>query len=193
MARNGAGTASDARRGLDRRAGGNASNQERAGASPSGAACHPSTAPTPPATPRDPGSDRVPHRPGPRARLFPLRRHRAHVLAHRQPRIPNALATCRCDRPSHQHLVANDVYLVHPEHPPADPKHPVSATAIRPSGGSLSERRAHATLLGPLRQAQPSAVSADQSSIPDSRQDLRGGQEPLPLPCPCPGCRSRCD
>lgn len=33
------------------------------------------------------------------------------------------------------------MYLVHPEHPPADPKRTASATAIRPSGGSLSERR----------------------------------------------------
>jgi len=33
------------------------------------------------------------------------------------------------------------VNLIHPEHPPADPKLTFRATAIRPPGGSLSERR----------------------------------------------------
>ena len=52
-----------------------------------------------------------------------------------------------------QHLVANDVDLVHPEHPPADPKPLFSATrdraprwiTFRAANGFLSERRAQVT------------------------------------------------
>jgi hypothetical protein len=44
--------------------------------------------------------------------------------------------------PVHQDFVMNDVNLIRPEHPPSEPEaQRFGQPAIRPSGGSLSERR----------------------------------------------------
>ena len=61
--------------------------------------------------------------------------------------------------PLHQHLVPNDMYLIHPEHPPADPgsagirqaRHQALRwSTFRAAIGSLSERRAHLARSGSI-------------------------------------------
>jgi hypothetical protein len=72
----------------------------------------------------------------PALRLGPL-----DVAAHRVARDPQLSGDLSRRPPLDQHLVANDVDLIHPEHPPAEV--PAAPTGKLPSdiGGSVSERR----------------------------------------------------
>ena len=95
----------------------------------------------------DPMADFLPHRARPRRRLPPHRRRAVDVLADRDPRDAEFLGDLPLRLAVDQHLMSNDMYLVHPEHPlQRTPELNSSASPpIRPSGGSLSERRAHSS------------------------------------------------
>ena len=75
-------------------------------------------------------------------RCLPHRRRLVQYFRDRHPR-QSQLPRHRPLRPAlHQHLVPDDMHLIHPEHPPSGPRIPRSGKpAIRPSGGLLSERR----------------------------------------------------
>jgi hypothetical protein len=85
---------------------------------------------------------RVPHRSRARLRL-PSHRHRLRqVLLHRQPREPQLLRNLPLRPAFHQHLVTNDMDLIHSQHPPSGPEaHASGNRLLRSPGGSLSERR----------------------------------------------------
>ena len=85
-----------------------------------------------------------PPRPAAAAALVSFRTgHRLlEILPDRQPRNPELFRDLPLRAALHQHLVTNDMYLVHLEHPfQRTPEPPLRKPAIRPSGGSLSERR----------------------------------------------------
>ena len=90
-----------------------------------------------------PLADHVPHRPGPRPGLrLPRGDRLLQVLADRDARQPQLAGDRPLRPPLHQHLVSDDMHLIHPEHPFSEPRIPRSGkSAIRPSGGLLSERR----------------------------------------------------
>src|SRR5262249_22034156 len=86
--------------------------------------------------------DRVPHRPIARFRLPANRDRFGEILADRQSRNAKLFRNRPLRATFHQHLVAKNMGLIHLEHPSQrTPKPSASATAIMPSGGSLSERR----------------------------------------------------
>ena len=90
-----------------------------------------------------PLADHVPHRPGPGPGLHLPRGGRLlQVLADRDARQPQLAGDRPLRPPLHQHLVSDNMHLIHPEHPFSEPRIARSGkSAIRPSGGLLSERR----------------------------------------------------
>src|SRR5688572_3695995 len=78
----------------------------------------------------DPGTDLLPHGAGPRLRLLPHGLRAFDVLANRDPRDPELLRDLSLRPTFDQYLVTNDMYLIHSEHPPADPK--LAASGNRP-------------------------------------------------------------
>jgi hypothetical protein len=82
----------------------------------------PATSPTAPRSEGRPSPTRGARAPGPRAAPAPPSPGYFFTVSRE---IPNSRATPRCERPSANTLVTDDVYLIHLEHP----------------GGSLSERR----------------------------------------------------
>ena len=93
----------------------------------------------------------VPHRSCPRCRCLPTRDRLADVFPDRQPRNPELFGDLPPRPAFHEHLVPNDMYLVHPEHPPSGPEaqrfgnrdQALRWITFRAANGSLSERRAH--------------------------------------------------
>jgi hypothetical protein len=84
-----------------------------------------------------------PDGPRPRRRRLTDRPRLRDVLPHRPPRQPQLFGHLPLRPAFHQHLVTDDMHLVHPEHPfqrTAELGSPASPPC-RPSGGSLSERR----------------------------------------------------
>jgi hypothetical protein len=75
------------------------------------------------------GPDRLPDRPRPRRRLRRPRRSRlVQVLADRDPRQSQLPCHRPLRSPFDQHFVPDHVYLIHPEHPPANPGSPDPAS-----------------------------------------------------------------
>jgi hypothetical protein len=97
--------------------------------------------------------DRVPDGPGARhRRRFPRRDRLIQVFPDRDARQPQLAGDRPLSPPLNKYFVSNDMHEIHPEHPPAKPRIPRSGKpAIRPSGGLLSERRAHVAMLAMTR------------------------------------------
>jgi hypothetical protein len=90
------------------------------GGSPGRDACRPSIAAIRPAAPPAAASPaRAPAFPAPFG-AHPGEHHPLHIPPHRIARNPESLHHLTYRRALHQHLMSHNVYLVHPQHPPAE-------------------------------------------------------------------------
>ncbi len=90
----------------------------------------------------EPRDHALEHRPRPRLALHPPRLRDLEVLAHRIPAHPQ-LPCHRAPRPAlHQHLVSNNMHLIHPQHPSSSSsgRRQTEATGVGAGGGSVSKR-----------------------------------------------------